>query len=115
MEVEEEEDTQGTQTTLTRGAKENMIDTMERKSFYSLALAVFLMKAYLHVLTSYCSGISPEEKRGGRGPWNWGCAEETARLVFINFINNIGNVLFLNVGTIESCVSVCFCPLGFVK
>ncbi|XP_060928315.1 intracellular hyaluronan-binding protein 4-like [Limanda limanda] len=22
------------------------------------------------------TGISPEEKRGGRGPWNWGCAEE---------------------------------------
>ncbi|XP_034397046.1 intracellular hyaluronan-binding protein 4-like [Cyclopterus lumpus] len=25
------------------------------------------------------TGISPEEKRGGRGPWNWGSAEETAR------------------------------------
>ncbi|KAI3372743.1 hypothetical protein L3Q82_023208 [Scortum barcoo] len=24
------------------------------------------------------TGISPEEKRGGRGPWNWGCAEEAA-------------------------------------
>ncbi|KAK5871030.1 hypothetical protein PBY51_003933 [Eleginops maclovinus] len=24
------------------------------------------------------TGISPEEKRGGRGPWNWGSAEETA-------------------------------------
>ncbi|XP_036953064.1 intracellular hyaluronan-binding protein 4-like isoform X1 [Acanthopagrus latus] len=23
------------------------------------------------------TGISPEEKRGGRGPWNWGCVEET--------------------------------------
>ncbi|XP_034452491.1 intracellular hyaluronan-binding protein 4 isoform X1 [Hippoglossus hippoglossus] len=22
------------------------------------------------------TGISPEEKRGGRGPWNWGCVEE---------------------------------------
>nr|XP_020486179.1 intracellular hyaluronan-binding protein 4-like [Labrus bergylta] len=22
------------------------------------------------------SGISPEEKRGGRGPWNWGCVDE---------------------------------------
>lgn len=26
-----------------------------------------------------CSGISPEEKRGGRGPWNWGSVEEAAR------------------------------------
>ncbi|XP_071339471.1 intracellular hyaluronan-binding protein 4-like isoform X2 [Trachinotus anak] len=24
------------------------------------------------------TGISPEEKRGGRGPWNWGCVEEAA-------------------------------------
>ncbi|KAM7391415.1 hypothetical protein PAMP_022108 [Pampus punctatissimus] len=24
------------------------------------------------------TGISPEEKRGGRGPWNWGGVEETA-------------------------------------
>ncbi|XP_061585357.1 intracellular hyaluronan-binding protein 4-like [Cololabis saira] len=24
------------------------------------------------------TGISPEEKRGGRGPWNWGCVDETA-------------------------------------
>ncbi|XP_073322054.1 intracellular hyaluronan-binding protein 4-like isoform X2 [Pagrus major] len=24
------------------------------------------------------TGISPEEKRGGRGPWNWGCAEENS-------------------------------------
>ncbi|KAM9858605.1 intracellular hyaluronan-binding protein 4.L-like [Aulostomus maculatus] len=24
------------------------------------------------------TGISPEEKRGGRGPWNWGCVEENA-------------------------------------
>ncbi|KAM9823246.1 intracellular hyaluronan-binding protein 4-like isoform X1 [Syngnathus typhle] len=24
------------------------------------------------------SGISPDEKRGGRGPWNWGCVEEPA-------------------------------------
>ncbi|XP_054629382.1 intracellular hyaluronan-binding protein 4-like isoform X2 [Dunckerocampus dactyliophorus] len=22
------------------------------------------------------TGISPDEKRGGRGPWNWGCVEE---------------------------------------
>ncbi|TNN50180.1 Intracellular hyaluronan-binding protein 4 [Liparis tanakae] len=25
------------------------------------------------------TGISPDEKRGGRGPWNWGGAEEAAR------------------------------------
>ncbi|XP_077570722.1 intracellular hyaluronan-binding protein 4.S-like [Stigmatopora nigra] len=25
------------------------------------------------------TGISPDEKRGGRGPWNWGCVEEPAR------------------------------------
>ncbi|XP_054467470.1 intracellular hyaluronan-binding protein 4-like [Anoplopoma fimbria] len=25
------------------------------------------------------TGISPEEKRGGRGPWNWGSVEEAAR------------------------------------
>ncbi|XP_068994977.1 intracellular hyaluronan-binding protein 4-like [Embiotoca jacksoni] len=24
------------------------------------------------------TGISPEEKRGGRGPWNWGCVNEAA-------------------------------------
>ncbi|XP_018530515.1 LOW QUALITY PROTEIN: intracellular hyaluronan-binding protein 4-like [Lates calcarifer] len=24
------------------------------------------------------TGISPEEKRGGRGPWNWGCVEEAS-------------------------------------
>lgn len=24
------------------------------------------------------TGISPEEKRGGRGPWNWGCVDEAA-------------------------------------
>ncbi|XP_061784844.1 intracellular hyaluronan-binding protein 4.S-like isoform X1 [Nerophis lumbriciformis] len=23
------------------------------------------------------TGISPDEKRGGRGPWNWGCVEES--------------------------------------
>ncbi|XP_077376864.1 intracellular hyaluronan-binding protein 4-like isoform X2 [Festucalex cinctus] len=24
------------------------------------------------------TGISPDEKRGGRGPWNWGCVQEPA-------------------------------------
>ncbi|TWW60602.1 intracellular hyaluronan-binding protein 4-like isoform X1 [Takifugu flavidus] len=24
------------------------------------------------------TGISPDEKRGGRGPWNWGCVDEAA-------------------------------------
>ncbi|XP_047447442.1 intracellular hyaluronan-binding protein 4-like isoform X2 [Mugil cephalus] len=24
------------------------------------------------------TGISPEEKRGGRGPWNWGCVDEAS-------------------------------------
>ncbi|XP_008333523.1 intracellular hyaluronan-binding protein 4-like isoform X2 [Cynoglossus semilaevis] len=24
------------------------------------------------------TGVSPEEKRGGRGPWNWGCVDEAA-------------------------------------
>ncbi|XP_044230789.1 intracellular hyaluronan-binding protein 4-like isoform X2 [Thunnus albacares] len=27
---------------------------------------------------SISNGISPEEKRGGRGPWNWGCVDEAA-------------------------------------
>ncbi|KAM4577353.1 intracellular hyaluronan-binding protein 4-like [Odontesthes bonariensis] len=27
------------------------------------------------------TGISPEEKRGGRGPWNWGCVEGTSELM----------------------------------
>lgn len=26
-------------------------------------------------------GISPDEKRGGRGSWNWGCADDPARSV----------------------------------
>lgn len=27
------------------------------------------------------SSISPDEKRGGRGPYNWGCVDEAARSV----------------------------------
>lgn len=34
--------------------------------------------------TVLCSGISSEEKRGGRGPWNWGSVEEATRLVKCN-------------------------------
>uniref|UniRef100_A0A3Q3K9X8 Hyaluronan/mRNA-binding protein domain-containing protein n=1 Tax=Monopterus albus TaxID=43700 RepID=A0A3Q3K9X8_MONAL len=34
------------------------------------------------------TGISPEEKRGGRGPWNWGCVEEaTSELMEVT--NNV--------------------------
>uniref|UniRef100_A0A672JE15 Hyaluronan/mRNA-binding protein domain-containing protein n=1 Tax=Salarias fasciatus TaxID=181472 RepID=A0A672JE15_SALFA len=36
--------------------------------------------------TDYFSGISPEEKRGGRGPWNWGAAEDDAGLNDFSFI-----------------------------
>lgn len=32
-----------------------------------------------------CRGVSPEEKRGGRGAWNWGCVE-AARLVNLTVV-----------------------------
>lgn len=33
-----------------------------------------------------CRGVSPEEKRGGRGPWNWGSVDEAARLVSLTVV-----------------------------
>lgn len=36
--------------------------------------------------TICCRGVSPEEKRGGRGPWNWGCVDEAARLVNLTVV-----------------------------
>lgn len=86
LEVVEREDPQGARTTSTRGARESTIDTMERKPHFSSS-SISVLKAYavtfllriLKTSVTFIRGISPEEKRGGRGPWNWGCVEETTR------------------------------------
>lgn len=85
-EEEEEVDTWETPTISTQGARGNMIDTMERMPFIhfcspvqKILMGIFVIMLLTTFSNTYSRGISPDEKRGGRGPWNWGCVEEAAR------------------------------------
>ncbi|XP_057687642.1 intracellular hyaluronan-binding protein 4-like [Corythoichthys intestinalis] len=48
----------------------------EKRGGYSSNFENFVSRGKREYDRHNGTGISPDEKRGGRGPWNWGCVEE---------------------------------------
>ncbi|XP_077417216.1 intracellular hyaluronan-binding protein 4.S-like isoform X2 [Vanacampus margaritifer] len=49
-----------------------------RRGGYTRNSNYFVLRGKREFDRHNATGISPDEKRGGRGPWNWGCVEEPA-------------------------------------